>query len=192
MNRKVDIITDDKGKKLVRINVIRFKGKRNVNWSEVKEYLAEYVGRFYKITSSGDIIYIDNKLTDEYTGSKYTHKIMGAAAKAKANAAQGIPELIEIAQNKHFKENQGIKHRWNAKNGWYRYDSRFALPVYSEDGKVDRYNSFHASLLVRHDMNGKMYLYDIIDIKKKRATLWSLRLYLAKNPFLFIKYNKNR
>ena len=29
----------------------------------------------------------------------------GALAKAKANAAQGIPEIIEIAGNKRFREN---------------------------------------------------------------------------------------
>ena len=44
---------------------------------------------------------------------------------------------------------------------------RFALPVYREDGGIERYNAFHASLIVRHDENGKMYLYDMIDIKKE-------------------------
>ena len=45
---------------------------------------------------------------------------------------------------------------------------RFALPVYREDGGIERYNAFHASLMVvRHDENGKMYLYDMIDIKKE-------------------------
>ena len=49
-----------------------------------------------------DIIYIGKDLPDEYTGSKYTHKLKGGNAKAKANAAQGIPELLEIAEGKHF------------------------------------------------------------------------------------------
>ncbi len=101
---------------------------------------------------------------------KYKRRgLKGTAAKAKANAAQGIPELIEIATDKHFKENQGNKHQWNARYGWYRYNSRFALPVFSEDGVVERYNVFHASLLIRHDNNGKMYLYDVIDIKKETS-----------------------
>lgn len=38
----------------------------------------------------------------EYSGSKYTNSIKGMNAKAKANAAQGIPELIEIAVEKTF------------------------------------------------------------------------------------------
>ncbi|WP_330021410.1 hypothetical protein [Agathobacter sp.] len=53
----------------------------------------------------------------------------------KANAAQGIPELIEIAVGKNFRENNEEKHWRNAKFGWYRYNSRFALPVYDEVGE---------------------------------------------------------
>ena len=47
------------------------------------------------------------------------------------------------------------------------FSRKFALPVYGSDREVERYNIFHASLLVRHDEDGKMYLYDIIDIKKE-------------------------
>ncbi len=99
----------------------------------------------------------------------YTRTLKGTAAKAKANAAQAIPELIEIANDKHYRENVNVKHEWNAKRGWYRYNSRFGLPVYDEDGEIKRFNIFHASMLIRHDNNGKMYLYDIIDIKKETS-----------------------
>lgn len=54
-------------------------------------------------------------------------------------------------------------------NGWYRYDSRFALPVYNEQGTVDRYNVYHASMLIRHGKDGKYYLYDVLDIKKEMS-----------------------
>jgi len=54
-------------------------------------------------------------------------------------------------------------------NGWYRYNSRFALPVYDENKEVERYNVFHASMLIRRDADGKMYLYDIMDIKKETS-----------------------
>ena len=50
------------------------------------------------------------------------------------------------------------------------YDSRFALPVYNEVGEVERYNVFHASMIIRHANDGKKYLYDIIDIKKETST----------------------
>lgn len=85
---------------------------------------------------------IGDDLPSEYSGSKYTHSIKGTNAKAKANAAQGIPEMIEIALGKHFRENKESKHWRNAMYGWYRYDSRFAIPVYRDDEEVERYNIF--------------------------------------------------
>lgn len=58
---------------------------------------------------------------------------MGANAKAKANAATAIPELIQIASNPFFEENRKEKHTQKAKNGWYKYDIRFVLPVYENE-----------------------------------------------------------
>ena len=167
--RNVSVIQDIDGNNIVVINDIRFKGKRSIDWKEVRAYLKEYVGDFYKVASTGDVIYIGDDLPSEYSGSKYTHSIKGTNAKAKANAAQGIPEMIEIALGKHFRENKESKHWRNAMYGWYRYDSRFAIPVYRDDEEMERYNIFHASLIVRYSEDGKMYLYDIIDIKKETS-----------------------
>lgn len=168
VNRNVSVIQDIDGNNIVMINDIRFKGRRAVNWKEVRDYLKEFVGDFYAVASTGDVIYIGSDLPNEYSGSKYTHSIKGTNAKAKANASQGIPELIEIAVGKYFRKNNEEKHWRNAKYGWYRYDSRFALPVYVESGEIERYNVFHASLIVRHSEDEKLYLYDVIDIKKER------------------------
>ena len=104
-------------------------------------------------------------MPSEYTGSIYTKHLKGTVA--KANASVGIPQLIEIATNPRFEKNHKSKHARNAKFGWYRYDTRFALPVFREDGEIDRFNVFHASLLIRHAAAGRKYLYDIIEIKKE-------------------------
>lgn len=152
------------------INDIRFKGRQNIDWSEVEKYLKQYVGEFVEIAESKEVAYIGSDLPDEYTGSNYTATLKGALAKAKANAAQGIPEIVEIAENKRFRENLAKKHDKNAKFGWYRYDSRFALPIFDEYGEVLRYNVFHAELVIRHAEDEKMYLYDIINIKKETST----------------------
>lgn len=168
-DRNINIINDLNGNRIVLINDIIFKGKKSVDWDDVKSYLESYVGEFYEIADTKDIVYIGKDLPDEYTGSKYTYSLKGIHAKAKANASQGIPEMLEIAVGKHFRENTGMKHRRNATNGWYRYDSRFALPVYDEEGHVERYNVFHASMLIRHANDGKLYLYDILDIKKETS-----------------------
>lgn len=82
--------------------------------------------------------------------------LKGAVAKAKANAAQGIPELIQITTNQEFSENTKKKHIKDAKYRWYRYDVRFALPIYDDKtGQLVRYNIFSARMLVRHDEDGK-------------------------------------
>ncbi len=167
--RNISVINDADGNSIVMINDIRFKGKRAVNWEDVKTYLEEYVGDVYTIAKNSDVIYIGTDLPDEYTGSEYTKSLRGANAKAKANASQGIPELLRIASGKSFRVNKANKHRRDAKYGWYRYESRFALPVYGDNEEIERYNVFHASMLIRHAVDGKMYLYDIIDIKKETS-----------------------
>ena len=167
VKRNVSVILDADGNKIVVINDIVFKGKRSISWEEVEKYLKRYVGDIYSIAEDNEIIYIGSELPSEYAGSVYTKKLKGADAKAKANAAQAIPEIIEIASNGVFEENRKAKHGRDAKNGWYRYDTRFALPVYGEDGNIERYNIFRGRLLIRHASSGKKYLYDILEIKKE-------------------------
>ena len=169
MIRNVEIVTYSDKKRVVRINDIRFKGKRSIDWKQVQEYLKKYIGAAYEIAETKDIIYIGSDLPDEYTGSRYTYRLMGTLAKAKANAAQGIPELLETADNKRFWENRDQRHIRNARHGWYRYDACFELPVYGEKKEVERYNRFRATMLVRHSADEKKYLYDILDIKKETS-----------------------
>lgn len=167
-DRNVNIIADADGNKLVVINDIRFKGKRKIEWENVKIYLQEYVGDYYEIADNSEKIYIGNELPEEYTESESRKALMGANAKAKANAATAIPELIQIATNPSYEVNRKEKHTKRAKNGWYKYNIRFALPVYENEILV-RYNIFIARLLINHAENGKKYLYDILAIKKETS-----------------------
>lgn len=77
--------------------------------------------------------------------------------------------MIEISTNKVHTENRKEKHAMDAEGGWYRFESRFALPVYEANGEIERYNVYHVYLIIRHDRNGKKYLYDIINIKKETS-----------------------
>ena len=172
MQRKVNVVEDLDGNKIVFIHDIIFKGKRSVEWSDVEVYLKQFVGEAYAIEETEDLIYIGADLPDEYTHSNYTMLLRGTNAKAKANAAQGLPELIEIATQKAHKGNFKEKHKKDAKYGWYRYESRFALPVFDSDGEIERYNVFQVIIIVRHAEDGKMYLYDIMNIKKETSNLF--------------------
>ena len=147
-----------------------FRNKQNINWSDVEAYLGQYVGELYTIAENDEQIYIGKDLPDEYAHSNYSARLKGALAKTKANAAQAIPELIEISSNKTYNANAEAKHALAAKYGWYRYDSRFAMAVYDNTGEIERYNIFKARMIIRHDADGKKYLYDVINIKKEPST----------------------
>ena len=125
IKRNVSVIQDIDGNNIVMINDIRFRGKRSVDWKDVREYLKEYVGEFYTIAATGDVIFIGSDLPKEYSGSKYTNSIKGTNAKAKANAATGIPEMIEIAVGKHFRENHEDKHKRDGTDMIQDLHSRF-------------------------------------------------------------------
>ena len=158
-------------KKIVLINDIRFRCKKKEDWKEVEEYLKEYIGEFYEIEETSDKVFISSNFPDEYVSSESRLALKGAVAKAKANAVQGIPELIRIATNKEYSENTKQKHNKDAKYGWYRYDVRFALPVYDDkSNEICRYNIFFARMLVRHDKDGKKYLYDLLAVKKETSS----------------------
>ena len=172
MQRKVNVVEDLEGNKIVVIHDTMFRGKRSIEWNDVETYLIQFIGELYVIEDTKDMIYIGSDFPDEYAHSEYTNSLKGSNAKAKANATQGVPELIEIATGKEFRENIKVKHSNDAKFGWYRYTSRFALPVYEESGEVAGYNVFKAILVVRHSKDGKLYLYDFVNIKKETSNLF--------------------
>ena len=168
MDRKINIIEDQEGSKLVVIHDIRFKGKRKINWEEVETYLKEYVGECYEIVETAEKVYIGSDFPGEFSGSMDTAQLHGTLAKAKANAVQGLPELIQTASNMRYQENKKEKHSMDAKKGWYRYTVNFALPVYDRVGIVQGFNIFRVELLIRHAGDEKKYLYDMVNIKKRK------------------------
>lgn len=169
-DRNIFMVQDADGNNIVLINDILFKSRRSIDWDEIEQILRECIGEYYEIAETAEKVYIGTDFPDEFTHSKYTKAIKGANEKAKANVITAIGELIQIADNKTEFPDYDRKHRNKAKNGWYRYDTRFGIPVYSELGEIERYNIFRARMLVRCDENNKLYLYDIVQIKKETST----------------------
>lgn len=165
-NSNVTIREDENHNQIVQINEIIFKGKQHIDWDAVRAYALRYIDAIYIIASDGEPIHLDKKFADEFAGSIDTKRLRGASAKAKANALQGTPELLQISHNPRYITNYEEKHAHDARFGWYRYDSRFSLPVYEKD-QIVRYNVFKITMLIRHDKNGKKYLYDMVNIKKE-------------------------
>ena len=123
MDKKISVISDLDGKKIVVISDIRFKGKRNINWEEVEQYLKEYIGDCYEVVETSDQVYIGSDFPGELKGSGDTKRLYGANAKAKANATQGIPMLLQCATNRRWQENfKEMLIRHAADGNLYLYD----------------------------------------------------------------------
>lgn len=165
----VFVIADAEGKKIVVINDLRFKRSKRVDWNVVEGFLKEYIGSCAEILDTNEMIYIGSDFPDEYAHSKDTKVLRGPNEYAKANASVAIKELIQIATNKVFSENHKNKHNNKAKYGWYRYDTRFAIPKYNDDEELAGYNIFKGKMVIRHAQDNKLYLYDILRIKKETS-----------------------
>ena len=163
---EVKVVRDEQGNAIVIIPDIIFWNKQNIDWQAVKEYLKRYVGEIIENIETNEKIIIGSKFVDEYAGSKDSHFVKGARAKAKANAVQGIKEIVQTASNKIYKENRKSKHDKDAEGGWYYYTVRFALPIYYNGRRTEMHSIFKGRLVVNISYNGKLYLYDIVDIKK--------------------------
>lgn len=168
-NRNINIVCDADGKKIVLINDIRFKSRRMIDWDEIEECLKQYIGQCFEIAESSEQLYIGTDFPDEFSHSEDTKGLKGANEKGKANMVPAIKELVEIATNKKEYPNYKGKHKSKAKFGWYRYDTRFGIPVYDEDGELIRYNIFSTRMLVRRDQDGRSYLYDFVRTKKETS-----------------------
>lgn len=170
MDKKVNIITEYDGNKVAIISDVRFKGKTREEWEEVEEYLKEYIGSCYEIAEYSEKIYIGKEFPDEFAHGKDKTILQGPNARAKANASLVVGELIQIATNKSKTQDYNSKHKKKAKFGWYRYDTRLGLPVFNVQGEIERYNIYKLRMLVRHDADGKLYLYDFLRTKKEMSS----------------------
>ena len=166
------IAVDKKGHKVVVINEILFKGRKSLPWKEVENYLKKYIGSVVLISETSEWIYIDKEFPDEYKGSEDTKKARGGSA--KANAVQGIKQMIEISRKTCETPNQKEKNHKKASLGWQRYLTRFALPVVNSDSIITHYNVYIATLVVRKTGKGKLKLYDVVNVKKESETIFEL------------------
>lgn len=157
-------------KNLVYVKEVKYRGKANkIKWKIIEKDLKFLIGKTVIVDETKSIVNIAPDFPDEFTGSKYTMKLKGPLAKAKANISTIILELVKNAYNKRYVENKDEKHNVDAERGWERYDVDFAIPVYSDIGKFVYYNDYTCTMLVRLDKNGKNYLYDFINIKKGKC-----------------------
>lgn len=142
------------------------------NYSVAEAYLKTLVDTehpFSTILMDAQPVYIGRDLPGEYKGSDYTYGLNRAMRQVKMQAATNLDEMLLLAENGEWHENIKEKHKVDAKNGWYRYSTQFAVPVLDIKKSVDHYTVYSGTLLIRNDADGKSYLYDLLDIKKEKV-----------------------
>lgn len=157
------------GKEYVIIPEHIFKNKQNIDWKAVEKYLQRYVGAEIRNEHFKDVVCIGRQFPTEFAGSDYTWSLRGSKAKVKANAAQGIIEMVRIATEKIYAPNRKCKHQYDAQKGWYYFVTRFMMPVYSDKGEIITYNRYTGRLVMNVTKGGKVYLYDLVEIKKEAS-----------------------
>lgn len=142
------------------------------NYSVAEAYLKTLVDTehpFATILMDAQPVYIGRDLPGEYRGSEYTKTLRKAIRDVKMQAATNLDEMLLLAENGEWHENIKEKHKVDAKNGWYRYSTQFAVPVLDIKKSVDHYTVYSGTLLIRNDADGNSYLYDLLDIKKEKV-----------------------
>lgn len=104
-NNDIVITFDKKGHKVVIINNIMFYGKKSIAWEDVENYSKKYIGDIVQVAETEEEIHIDAHFPDEFKGSEDTKRVRGANAKAKANSAQAIHDMIKISRKVSETEN---------------------------------------------------------------------------------------
>lgn len=69
--------------------------------------------------------------------------------------------MFEIAANRRWRKNKKKKHERDAKYGFYKYRTRFAI----KNGS-NVYEAYNSTIVIRNDEDGKKYFYDITKIKR--------------------------
>lgn len=105
--------------------------------------------------------YVGKDLPGEYTRSKYTQNAGQYVKNIKNQAAQNLDEMFEIAANRRWERNKKKKHERDAKYGFYKYRTRFAI----KNGS-NVYEVYNSTIVIRNDEDGKKYFYDITKIKR--------------------------
>ena len=142
------------------------------NYATAEAYLKTLVNAehpFSTILVDAQPVYIGRDLPGEYKGSEYTYGMNRALREVKMQAATNLDEMLLLAENGEWRENVKPKHSKDAQNGWYRYETQFAVPVLNAKKAIDHYTVYGGTLLIRNDADGRSYLYDLLDVQKKKV-----------------------
>ena len=133
----------------------------------IYDYLRDHINENEIAQATSDVIYLGADLPNEYIASDYTKDLIRGNRKKliiKNRAAGILLDAIVAADNKNGPNPAKHPKNKNAKLGVYKFNTKLAFPVKDRAGNIASYNVYSAQLIVNHNSNGKLELYDIMDI----------------------------
>ena len=182
------IVVDNIGRKNVLITDNVF-GKSINDYQAVADYIANHIGDSAFSPTIGRDVFIGKDLPGEYTQSKYTKSLLKnnrKLLKIKNLASQNLGEMIEIGNISGWEENKEDKHEFDAKYGWHHLHSSFVIPIFDIKNNITDFQKYNAEMVIRCDEDGKLYLYDIINIEKSASALSA-----KQKATLHVAYDEN-
>lgn len=149
-------------------------GNNTSTFELAEKYLKTLVNSekpFATILSEAQEVYVGKDLPGEYKSSEDTKRLYKDLKKVKMQAATNLDEMLLLAEHGEWQENKKEKHEIDAKYGWYRYNVEFAVPIMNVKREIDHYTTYEATLLIRNDADGKSYLYDMVNLEKKKTVI---------------------
>ncbi len=146
----------------VRIDDKNFVNDKSLSPSKIiKNVSNNYIGKSFCIKESNQVINIGKDFPGEYAYSKSTCSLSKGRKILKSKILNNIDEIILNAKNRNYSSNKKTKHVKDGKYGFYKYDTLFSI------NKLNEEKFYTGKIVIRNDINGKKYLYDIISIKEK-------------------------
>lgn len=139
--------------------------------------IKQYIPLEFKIDSDGRIVNFNKNSASEYTGSVYSQRLLKNAKGLLTNKnliVGNLGEIIAISKNGKWQQNKKGVHLNDPSigaNGFYHYDTMFAIPVKDVTGNIVNYTVYDADLVLDNNKDGKAYLYDVQNIKKSTSNL---------------------
>ena len=151
--------------------VISLEG-RITEGSAALAYLESLVNEdnpFETVLADARPVYLGAELPGEYMYSDDTYFLSPSQKKAKMAAVKNLDEMLRLAEKGKWFSNVKEAHNVDAANGWYRYDTEFAIPELNDnEDAIDHYNIYGAQLLLRLDEDETSHLYDLVNVHEKR------------------------
>ena len=169
------------GSNVVVLDSLMFSKKHKLNAAtrdKIFNAFKTLLPKKFEINSDGNIVNFNKTSPKEFWYSKYSNwlkKNDQDIMRAKNLVVGQLGELINISENGKLEpERKGVVHVKDptiGKNGFYHYDTTFAIPKFDGRKNIIGYEVYEGELVLDNNEDGNVYFYDLINIKESNTTV---------------------